>query len=310
MVDQLNPLLTDKRVTSVIRDLPKGLRLIATIIETLSQSEVKSKIENGLPLKEILRDSGEKNLNQLLNKILQNKSNKIIKILVKSNLNIVKLSLMSEKVSTPFKEAICDPKLLGEYLILNNSLDLQEISNSLCPLDISELQSLLHLIQDELDFVKILSQLSNIMPHVGLNYLPEHIQNIQNMIKIIKKTNIFTSINVLLNSSWINSVPFLTDIINELEYRLNYEKNASFFSLIQLAKADNLDAMIEKLIKIIEKLQMEPNAEPALVIFQQIYNGLVSLKELDSKELFEIKCEHSLLINDIFNFISFEFRPI
>ena len=53
MVDQLNPLLTDKRVTSVIRDLPKGLRLIATIIETLSQSEVKSKIENGLPLKEI-----------------------------------------------------------------------------------------------------------------------------------------------------------------------------------------------------------------------------------------------------------------
>ena len=294
MVDQLNPLLTDKRVTSVIRDLPKGLRLIATIIETLSQSEVKSKIENGLPLKEILRDSGEKNLHELLNKILQNKSNKIIKILVKSNLNIVKLSLMSEKVSTPFKEAICDPKLLGEYLILNNSLDLQEISNSLCPLDISELQSLLHLIQDELDFVKILSQLSNIMPHVGLNDLPEHIQNIQNMIKIIQKTNIFTSVNVLLNSSWINSVPFLTDIINELEYRLNYEKNASFFSLIQLAKADNLDAIIEKLIKIIEKLQMEPNAEPALVIFQQIYNGLVSLKELDSKELFEIKCEHSL----------------
>lgn len=305
MVDQLNPLLTDKRVTSVIRDLPKGLRLIATIIETLSQSEVKSKIENGLPLKEILRDSGEKNLNELLNKILQNKSNKIIKILVKSNLNIVKLSLMSEKVSTPFKEAICDPKLLGEYLILNNSLDLQEISNSLCPLDISELQSLLHLIQDELDFVKILSQLSNIMPHVGLNDLPEHIQNIQNMIKIIQKTNIFTSVNVLLNSSWINSVPFLTDIINELEYRLNYEKNASFFSLIQLAKADNLDAIIEKLIKIIEKLQMEPNAEPALIIFQQIYNGLVSLKELDSKELFEIKCEHSLLINHIFNFISF-----
>ena len=305
MVDQLNPLLTDKRVTSVIRDLPKGLRLIATIIETLSQSEVKSKIENGLPLKEILRDSGEKNLNELLNKILQNKSNKIIKILVKSNLNIVKLSLMSEKVSTPFKEAICDPKLLGEYLILNNSLDLQEISNSLCPLDISELQSLLHLIQDELDFVKILSQLSNIMPHVGLNDLPEHIQNIQNMIKIIQKTNIFTSVNVLLNSSWINSVPFLTDIINELEYKLNYEKNASFFSLIQLAKADNLDAIIEKLIKIIEKLQMEPNAEPALIIFQQIYNGLVSLKELDSKELFEIKCEHSLLINHIFNFISF-----
>jgi hypothetical protein len=58
LVEQLSPLILDKNVTTIIDDLPKGIRLISTIIDTLSQSPAKTgEWETGFPLMDILRES-------------------------------------------------------------------------------------------------------------------------------------------------------------------------------------------------------------------------------------------------------------
>jgi len=69
IVDQLTPLLTNKNVTNAINDLPKGIRLIAAIIDTLSSTSVQNLLEDGFPLRQALRASGweraERELSQL-----------------------------------------------------------------------------------------------------------------------------------------------------------------------------------------------------------------------------------------------------
>ena len=69
IVDQILPLLTDKNVTNVINDLPKGIRLIAAIIDTLSIPSVQRLLENGFPLRSMLRSSGWKHVQQQLNRL-------------------------------------------------------------------------------------------------------------------------------------------------------------------------------------------------------------------------------------------------
>ncbi|XP_074594749.1 phospholipid-transporting ATPase ABCA1-like [Brevipalpus obovatus] len=56
LVEYLSPLLTDARVTEVIHDLPAGIKLVSTIVDTISQPEVKSLLENGLSVGKVFHD--------------------------------------------------------------------------------------------------------------------------------------------------------------------------------------------------------------------------------------------------------------
>lgn len=63
------PLLTNKNVTSVISDLPKGIRLVAAIIDTLSIPSVQNLFEDGFPLVKVVRPSGWKKLELELSRL-------------------------------------------------------------------------------------------------------------------------------------------------------------------------------------------------------------------------------------------------
>ena len=63
------PLLTNKNVTNVLNDLPKGIRLIAAIIDTLSIRSVQNLLEDGFPLRQALRPSGWARVEQELNRL-------------------------------------------------------------------------------------------------------------------------------------------------------------------------------------------------------------------------------------------------
>ena len=69
-MEQLSPLIIDKNVTAIVRDLPKGIRLIGTIMDSLSHSSIKSSLEGGLPVMDIFRESEEKS------KIFRNKTSR------------------------------------------------------------------------------------------------------------------------------------------------------------------------------------------------------------------------------------------
>ena len=60
-MDYLSPLLTDARVTEVIHDLPAGIKLVSTIVDTISQPEVKSLLENGLSVGKVFHDPSGSN---------------------------------------------------------------------------------------------------------------------------------------------------------------------------------------------------------------------------------------------------------
>ncbi|KAF7489108.1 ATP-binding cassette sub-family A member 7 [Sarcoptes scabiei] len=74
VVDQVLPLLTNDNITKVINDLPKGIRLIAALIDTLSKSSVQQLLQNGLPLKSMLRPAAWKLIQQ---KLAQFESNSV-----------------------------------------------------------------------------------------------------------------------------------------------------------------------------------------------------------------------------------------
>lgn len=63
------PLLTNKNVTNVINDLPKGIRLIASIIDTLSITPVQNLLEDGFPLRNALRPAGWTKVEHELNRL-------------------------------------------------------------------------------------------------------------------------------------------------------------------------------------------------------------------------------------------------
>lgn len=69
IVDQLLPLVTNKNVTKVINDLPKGIRLIAAIIDTLSVTSVQNLLEDGFPLRQALRPSGWQRVQRELDRL-------------------------------------------------------------------------------------------------------------------------------------------------------------------------------------------------------------------------------------------------
>lgn len=70
MVDQLNPLLTDKTVANVIREMPKGIRFIATIVDAISQSDMRHLLEHGVPINNVIRDNGSPRLIEYIKRSL------------------------------------------------------------------------------------------------------------------------------------------------------------------------------------------------------------------------------------------------
>lgn len=52
------PTLLDNRVASIMVDLPKGVRLVGSIVDALANDQIQSIARNGFPLKQILRPEG------------------------------------------------------------------------------------------------------------------------------------------------------------------------------------------------------------------------------------------------------------
>ncbi|XP_054168189.1 phospholipid-transporting ATPase ABCA1-like [Oppia nitens] len=126
LVDQLSPLIIEKNVTSVIRDLPKGIQLIGTIVDMLSQSPLKSTIETGFPFMDILMDSGTEKIRPLRNKTSRSsKSMDTLELLALTKAHLHNSEMRSALNS--LKEAIkAMPYIKGFVANVSQSLNLDE----------------------------------------------------------------------------------------------------------------------------------------------------------------------------------------
>ncbi|OTF74019.1 ABC transporter sub-family A-like protein, partial [Euroglyphus maynei] len=254
IVDQILPLLTDKNVTNVINDLPKGIRLIAAIIDTLSIPSVQRLLEDGFPLRSMLRPSGWKHVQQELNRlesslvpfypdmnlVIEHSSSwddhnnqstqkdskgRTYDILVNAHLNLMRFGIHSDSGShqsfRSFRDVICDHNELEKFLITPNrrhsSDDIRFLSRHLCLLERKDLYYLFDLVQDNIDFVSILQQLSLVFHSVGLDEHQQHLNNIRSMITTIDQANIFPSMTALRNTSWLYDLPSLFDVLRSGE---------------------------------------------------------------------------------------------
>ncbi|KAH9415252.1 hypothetical protein DERP_006346 [Dermatophagoides pteronyssinus] len=263
IVDQILPLLTDKNVTNVINDLPKGIRLIAAIIDTLSIPSVQRLLENGFPLRSMLRSSGWKHVQQQLNRlelslvpfypdldlviehssssaslslpslswddhnqtIQKDSKGRTYDILVNAHLNLMRFGIHSDSGNhqsfRSFRDVICDHNELEKFLIIpnrpNSADDIRFLSRHLCLLEQKDLYYLFDLVQDNIDFVNILQQLSLVFRSVGLDEHQQHLNNIRSMITTIDQANIFPSMTALRNTSWLYDLPSLFDVLRSGE---------------------------------------------------------------------------------------------
>lgn len=183
MVNNVSPLLKDEKVIKVIQELPKGIRLLSMIVNTLYHTEVRSFLENGWPIKDILSDSGRDQIQLFLLKALsatkgQLLASESVKTLVNSNINVVRLSQFSQKSSLlRLNEIVCNPSMLTNILTIESDQQLALLSESLCSLSRSQMQSFFQLTQESLDFAKIIDKFSAVFKSVGLDEIREHFDN-------------------------------------------------------------------------------------------------------------------------------------
>ncbi|KAI2799539.1 hypothetical protein BLOT_011444 [Blomia tropicalis] len=242
IVDQLMPLLTNKNVTNVINDLPKGIRLIASIIDTLSITPVQNLLEDGFPLRNALRPAGwtkvEHELNRLESTVVpfsdfdlvaktdsiesHNNNNNhstlsSYEMLVNSSLNLIQLGMQSDSSGfrsiRSFRDVICDHTQLEKFLIVPQRHYVRLLSRRLCLLERKDLYHLFDLVQENIDFGRILEKLSTILKSVGLVDHQQNVDNIIAMISTIERANIFRSVSALRNTSWMYDMPNLFNVL-------------------------------------------------------------------------------------------------
>lgn len=154
---------------------------MTTIINTLSEVEVRAALEDGFLLRDVIRDKSEEKFVHFLQKAFTNEQSKMneieaketISVLVNSSLNIIALGHLAKKSpsSISTQDILCDPNVLKDYLVIRNSTKLSFASAALCSLDKSQIPLLVQLVQNELDFVKIFNRVSHVLRQIGLKEL-------------------------------------------------------------------------------------------------------------------------------------------
>lgn len=143
-------------MTESLSELPNGIRLVASVVDTLIQPEVKSILEYGVPMRDLLKDQGEEKVKKFLVDALTPLRGSEVALstadlLVNSSLNLIKISKFSRKsISTP--ELLCSSDQLNDILMLNGNQSslLYGMSDTLCDMNAEDVHILLKLLLKEL----------------------------------------------------------------------------------------------------------------------------------------------------------------
>ena len=138
-------------------------------------------------------------------------------MLVNSSLNLIQLGMQSDSSGfrsiRSFRDVICDHTQLEKFLIVTQRHYVRLLSRRLCLLERKDLYHLFDLVQENIDFGRILEKLSTILKSVGLVDHQQNVDNIIAMISTIERANIFRSVSALRNTSWMYDMPNLFNVL-------------------------------------------------------------------------------------------------
>ncbi|XP_023236612.1 uncharacterized protein LOC111635776 isoform X2 [Centruroides sculpturatus] len=174
----MSPLMSDHQITDLVRAMPRGVKLMQAIANTLDQPEIKKILEEGIPLKEFIRD--EDRVKSILINDVNISSPYIADALLNSYVKVPKLMKMLDS-TRKLADVICEPSLLEQYLVSENSEALKEASDALCKLDSSSLPNLIDKLQKEIDGKKIMKMIADLMSSFGRPDVGQFIEDLGNM---------------------------------------------------------------------------------------------------------------------------------
>lgn len=284
-----------------------------TIVQTLSDSALRQFIEEGVQLKDILRDQTALTSlrdhirvslkdNQKLN---DQQVDQAINNLYYSSLNIIQLvqTFKNNNFKYTQKQYACDKDALKDLLLLKepNSLtndDEHLAVRLLCELsDRDKLDELLQLTQKSIDLVKVLNWIRTLMRMLKLNEQHLHLNNVMFMLTTVEQRD-------MLNADRWNVSDHLHKRINTLVRHIDHNKNGFVISLERLTQQPTLDSLTATIGEIESELLHTSENQLAQAL-KVIAIGLKSLEYFKSQGLFEVKCKSNVFRLCAFHIIRF-----
>lgn len=178
LVDQMYPLMADHQITNLVRALPRGVKLMQAVANTLDQPGIKKILEEGIPIKDFIRN--ENKMKDILVNEVNISSPNVADALLNSYVKVTKLMQMMGSTKK-LADIVCEPSLLKQYLVSENSEALEEASIALCKLDSSSLPNLIDKLQKEIDGKKIMKMISDLMSNFGRPDVGQFMEDMGNM---------------------------------------------------------------------------------------------------------------------------------
>jgi len=315
LVDHLRPLFDQNQTADKLPKLPKGIQLMDAIVQTLSDSTLRQFIEDGVQLKDILRDQTALSSlrayakESLSNEKLSNNPNSLnneqvdqaINNLYYSSLNIMQLVHAFKNNNFKFtqEQYACEQEALHDLLVLKerNSLtndDENVTVRFLCELSRQgKLDGLLQLTQKSIDLVKVLNWIRTLMRMLKLNEQHLHLNNVMLMLTTVEQRDMLSA-----NHQW-NISDHLQRRVNTLVHHIDHSKNGFVISLERLTQQHTLDSLIATISDIESELQHNHHDNQLAQALKVITTGLRSMEYFKNKGLFEVKYKFQELIRNV-----------
>jgi len=304
LVDHLSPLFDPK--ADKLSRLPRGISLAEAIVQTLSDSTLRQFIDDGVQLKDILRDqtaliSLTDYIRESLNnsqKLNHQQIDRAIQNLYYSSLNIIQLvqTFKHNNFKYTQEQYACERRALKDLFILKEpeSSDDRITMQLLCELsNQKKLNGLLQLTQKSIDLVKVLNWIRTLMRMLRLNEQHLHLNNVMLMLTTVEQRDMLSA-----DHQWNVSVD-LQRRINTLVHHIDHSKNGFVISLERLTQQTTLDSLIATIGEIeLELLHTSQNQQLAQAL-KVITIGLKSLEYFKNQGLFEVKYKFRELIRNV-----------
>lgn len=264
------------------------------VVQTLSDQKLRTFLEDGPELKDILRDrfsytnlsefikfslvakDTEESTNTPTSKLTRSQIDQSIDILYHSSLNIIQLVHIFKNNNFKYSQEqyACNSEALKEILILKDPHNHQTIQ-LLCELsNQGKLDELLQLTQKSIDLVKVLNWISKLMSMLNLNDQYLHLNQVINMVKTVDLRQMFSS-----DHQW-NVSDSLQLRINSLVHHIDHNKNGFVISLERLTQQYTLDTLSSTITEIEFELRKFSNNPQIQQLAQDLKTITIGLKSL------------------------------
>ena len=315
MANLLTPLLEDRQ--EVLAHLPKGIRLLRSLVERLSDRQVQTHLNTGLPLQRILRNEP---LEHVQRHFRQKLANRLPPALVElaflrlhqASLNVVYLAqvfrtenftaqttnayacsaLLLQKLmhfSTLPPEAGFHSNLTTDAMQREHIRSLDAVQRTLCDLaQNGHLESLLELTQRAVRVDQVLAWISQLMAHLRLPKLEQQLANIQDMVAILERHSFSDWMDMLSDKD----LPAPTNELRNLLQQFRQTGGGFAVAVLRLTDDHSLRILDETLVQLSLVTAPISTANRWLQYsVQPLRRGVQSIRQLKQTGLFQVQCK-------------------